>query len=192
MENELKIKHQNIIRGELTMDSRYEHIVHPFPPLYDDESEILILGSLPSVKSREQMFFYGHKQNRFWKVMAQVLNNVAEYDKSIIIVPSTIEEKKEMLHKHHIALWDTIYSCDIIGSSDSSIRNVVPTDLKQIISNSKVTKIYCNGATSAKYYKKYQEKELGISAVTLPSTSPANAAYSLDKLVQIWSQELEI
>ena len=143
-------------------NSRYEHIVHPFPPLYDDNSRILILGSLPSVKSREQMFFYGHKQNRFWKVMANILHNTPEdmqdenkhiteenavsgrNNMSDIYVPVTIEEKKKMLHRHHIALWDAIYSCDIIGSSDSSIKNVVPTDLKPILEHSHVKKVFCN------------------------------------------------
>lgn len=156
---------------------KYEHIVHPFPPLYDDDSEILILGSLPSVKSREQMFFYGHPQNRFWKVMSRVLGEE---------LPTTIEEKKIMLYAHHVALWDTIYSCDIIGSSDSSIKNVIPTDLGKIISSSKVTKVICNGKTSGKYFSKYQQKELDIEPVILPSTSPANAAFSVDKLVEIW------
>ena len=153
------------------------HIIHPFPPLYDSESEILILGSFPSVKSREQKFFYGHKQNRFWKVMAAVLETA---------VPETIEEKKKMLYRHHIALWDSIYSCDIIGSSDSSIKNAVPTDLGQIITGSKIRKIFCNGAASGICFKKYQEKELQITADILPSTSPANAAYSLEKLISIW------
>ncbi len=159
------------------MNTRYDHIVHPFPPLYDENSEILILGSLPSVKSREQKFFYGHPQNRFWKVMAQILSEE---------VPVTIEEKSAMLHKHHIALWDTIYSCDIIGSSDSSIKNVVPTDLKPIIEGSKIRNVYCNGAASGKYYKKYQQKILGIEAKVLPSTSPANAAYSVERLLENW------
>lgn len=156
---------------------QYTHIIHPFPPLYDSESEILILGSFPSVKSREQKFFYGHKQNRFWKVMAAVLETA---------VPETIEEKKKMLYRHHIALWDSIYSCDIIGSSDSSIKNAVPTDLGQIITESKIRKIFCNGAASGICFKKYQEKELQITADILPSTSPANAAYSLEKLISIW------
>ena len=110
-------------------ESKYEHIVHPFPPLYNSESRILILGSLPSVKSREQMFFYGHPQNRFWKMISGVFEEA---------VPQTIEEKKAFMLKHNIAMWDTIYSCDIIGSSDSSIKNVVPTDLKSIIDNSKI------------------------------------------------------
>ena len=156
---------------------QYTHIIHPFPPLYDSESEILILGSFPSVKSREQKFFYGHKQNRFWKVMAAVLETA---------VPETIEEKKKMLYRHHIALWDSIYSCDIIGSSDTSIKNAVPTDLGQIITGSKIRKIFCNGAASGICFKKYQEKELQITADVLPSTSPANAAYSLEKLISIW------
>ena len=174
-------------------NSRYEHIVHPFPPLYDDNSRILILGSLPSVKSREQMFFYGHKQNRFWKVMANILHNTPEDmqdENKHITEENAVSGRNNMLHIHPIALWDAIYSCDIIGSSDSSIKNVVPTDLKPILEHSHVKKVFCNGATSAKYYKKYQEKELGIEAETLPSTSPANAAYSVDRLVEIWSDRL--
>lgn len=130
-------------------ESKYEHIVHPFSPLYNSESRILILGSLPSVKSREQMFFYGHPQNRFWKMISGVFEEA---------VPQTIEEKKAFMLKHNIAMWDTIYSCDIIGSSDSSIKNVVPTDLKSIIDNSKIEKVICNGKTSGKYYEKYQMK----------------------------------
>ncbi len=160
---------------------RYEHIVHPFPPLYDEESRILILGSLPSVKSREQMFFYGHPQNRFWKVISRVLGEK---------LPVTIDDKKAMLNAHHIALWDAIYSCDIIGSSDSSIKNVTPTDLSKIVEASKVTKVIYNGKTSGKYYAKYQQKILGIEPVVLPSTSPANAAFSVDKLVDIWGAEI--
>ncbi|MBR0352044.1 MAG: DNA-deoxyinosine glycosylase [Oscillospiraceae bacterium] len=160
----------------------YEHIVHPFPPLFDENSEILILGSLPSVKSREQMFFYGHPQNRFWPLMARLLNEPE---------PRSIEEKKELVLKHHIALWDTICSCDIIGSGDSSIKNVVPTDLKPILQGSKVSRIYCNGRTSWKYFRRYQERELGIEAQALPSTSPANAAWTMDMLASAWKIILE-
>ena len=155
----------------------YEHIVHPFPPLFDADSEILILGSLPSVKSREQMFFYGHPQNRFWPLLARLLREPE---------PHTIEEKKQLVLKHHIALWDTIFSCDIIGSGDSSIRNVVPTDLKPIVRGSKIERIFCNGQTSWKYYHRFQEKELGIEAAALPSTSPANAAWTMDLLADAW------
>lgn len=160
----------------------YDHIVHPFPPLYNEDSQILILGSLPSVKSREQMFFYGHKQNRFWPMLAKVLGEEE---------PKTIEEKKQMVLKHHIAMWDTIYSCDIIGSSDSSIKNVVPTDLKEIIDHSKIRQVFCNGKTSGKYFQKYQQKTLGMEAMVLPSTSPANAAWKMERLVEEWSVILE-
>lgn len=163
------------------MGNEYTHIVHPFPPLYDSESKILILGSLPSVKSREQMFFYGHPQNRFWKVMAQVLGEP---------VPTTIEEKSAMLYKHHIALWDAIYSCDIIGSSDASIKNVVPTDLQPILEGSKIEKIFCNGKASGRCFDKYQSKILGKNAIVLPSTSPANAGWSVEKLVEVWKSEI--
>lgn len=152
---------------------------HEFPPVYDENSEILILGSFPSVKSREMQFFYGHPQNRFWKVLAQVLNET---------VPQMIPEKKEMLLRHHIALWDVIASCDIAGSSDSSIRNVVPNDLAYIIGRSRITRIYANGAKSKQLYDKYLAKQLGIEAVQLPSTSPANAAYSVERLLEYWQK----
>ena len=155
-----------------------EHIVHPIPPFYDKDSKILILGSFPSVKSREQMFFYGHPQNRYWKVIASVFSDV---------VPDTIHAKKAFLKKHHIAMWDVIGSCDITGSSDSSIENVTANDLTKILGCSKVTRIFVNGKTAEKYYKKYTEKKTGIKAVCLPSTSPANAAWSIERLTETWS-----
>ena len=158
----------------------YEHIIHPFEPLFDENAEILILGSLPSVKSREQGFFYGHKQNRFWRLMARLYGEAEPaYD--------DIEAKKAIILNNHIALWDSIYSCDIIGSSDSSIKNVAPTDLKRVVEQSHVRRVYCNGSTSGKYYEKYHEARLGIRAVTLPSTSPANAAWTLERLTEAWS-----
>lgn len=152
-------------------------IQHPFPPLYDKNSKILILGSFPSVKSREQMFFYGHPQNRFWKVTSAVFK---------CEIPKTIEEKKQFLISNGIALWDVIASCDIIGSSDSSIKNVIPNDLSPILSNSQISAIFTNGKASEKYYKKYTEKITGIPSVCLPSTSPANAAWSIEKLIEAW------
>ena len=157
---------------------QYEHIVHPFPPLYDQNSRILILGSLPSVKSREQMFFYGHPQNRFWPLIAALFNEQ---------VPRNIEEKKQLVLRHGIAMWDSIYSCDITGSDDSSIRNVVPTDLKPIFETADIKKVFCNGKTSWKYYHRFQEKQLGLEAQALPSTSPANAAWSLERLKSAWN-----
>ena len=155
----------------------YEHIVHSFEPVYDKDSEILILGTLPSVKSRENNFYYGHKQNRFWKVIATLLKEP---------VPDTIEEKKAMLLAHRIALWDVIQSCDIKGSSDSSIKNVQPTDIGMILEKTNVTQIYANGNKAGQLYKRYQFPVTGIEATVLPSTSPANAAWSFDRLCETW------
>lgn len=160
----------------------YEHITHPFEPVYTASSKILILGSLPSVKSREQNFYYGHPQNRFWRVMSCILDEP---------LPQTIEEKKGMLQKHGIAVWDVIYSCDIIGSSDSSIKNVTPTDIAALVRKTQIKNIYCNGKTAGKLYGKYQQQTVGLPAITLPSTSPANAAFSIERLVREWSDGLQ-
>ena len=153
------------------------NIIHPIPPLYDENSRALILGSFPSVKSREAMFFYGHPQNRFWKLMALL------FDAN---VPSTVEEKKRLVLSHGIAMWDTIHSCTITGSSDSSIKDVVPNDLSVILNNSRVKRIFCNGAASHRLYQKYIYPINNIPAQKLPSTSPANAAWSLDRLAEAW------
>ena len=152
-------------------------IIHPIPPLFDENSEKLILGSFPSVKSREAMFFYGHPQNRFWKLLPLI------FDEKI---PVTIEEKSALILRHNLALWDSIQSCVITGSSDSSVKDVVPNDLFLIINNSKVDRVFCNGALSHKMYMKFIFPLTNIKAVKLPSTSPANAAYSLDRLIEEW------
>lgn len=154
-----------------------QKIIHPIPPLYDAESKILILGSFPSIKSREAMFFYGHPQNRFWPLLARLFGED---------VPTSIEEKKSLVLRHRVALWDSIHSCTIVGSSDSSVRDVVPNDLSVILDNSKVERIYCNGALSHKMYTKYIYPTTGITAVKLPSTSPANAAFNMDRLEKEW------
>ena len=150
---------------------------HPFPPLYNEKSKVLILGSFPSVKSREQMFFYGHPQNRFWKVVSAVME---------VNTPETIEEKRSFLLSKHIALWDVIASCDITGSSDSSIRNVVANDITEILENADIKQIFVNGKTAEKYYNKYICEGISRKAVCLPSTSPANAGWSIDRLVETW------
>ena len=152
-------------------------IKHPFAPFYNKDSKILILGSFPSVKSREQKFFYGHPQNRFWKVVAAVFGGD---------VPQTIEEKKEFLLKNGIALWDVIASCEITGSSDSSIKDVKVNDLSKIFAEADIRRIFVNGRTAEKYFKKYTEVQTGRKAIALPSTSPANAAWSSDALVEEW------
>lgn len=159
--------------------SRYQHVEHTFDPVYDEESEILILGTFPSVKSREQNFYYGHPQNRFWKVIAKLTGEE---------VPETIEAKKAMLLKHHIAVWDVVESCDIIGSSDSSIKNVVAADLKPILEGSRITKIFTNGDKAYRLYKKYSQEKTGYPAVKLPSSSPANAIFTLDRLTDVWGE----
>ena len=153
--------------------------VHPIPPFYKDNSRILILGSFPSVKSREMMFFYGHPQNRFWRVIAAVFGD---------LVPQTIEEKKIFLEKHRIALWDVIASCDIEGSSDASIKNVTANDLSVILKKAPIEAIFVNGKTAEKMYKKYILKSVGREALSLPSTSPANAAWSFEMLTNEWER----
>lgn len=158
-----------------------ETISHPIPPVYDSNSKILILGSFPSVKSREGRFFYHHPQNRFWKVLAALTDSP---------VPQSIEEKTALLLQNHIALWDTIQSCEITGSSDSSIRNVIPNDLRPILEVADIRQIYCNGGTSHRLYQRYLYPELGRAAIKLPSTSPANAAWSLERLIGEWQQIL--
>ena len=150
-------------------------------PVYDKKSKVLILGSLPSVKSREAGFYYGHPQNRFWKLLAALLS---------CPVPETIEEKKRMLLTHHIAVWDVIESCDIIGSSDSSIKNVVPADIGKLLENADIGRIFANGKKAESLYKKYIFPKTKVPVTALPSTSPANAACSLEKLVEVWGTEI--
>lgn len=160
----------------------YKHIQRQFGPVYDAASKILILGSFPSVKSREVNFFYGHPQNRFWPLLAEVLG---------CKLPQSIDGKKEMLLTHHIALWDTLDSCDIIGSSDSSIRNAEPVDIMSLLNAADIRQIYCNGTASYKLFMKYLRPVCGRTPVQLPSTSPANAAWSMDRLRGQWKQILE-
>ena len=155
---------------------------HEFAPVYDEHSRILILGTFPSVKSREQHFYYGHPQNRFWKLLAAL----TQWPQ----IPQTIGEKKQMLLENEIAIWDVIQSCDIAGSSDSSIKNVVPSDVGSVLKNSRIKRIYANGNMAKKLYEKYILPETGVPIIWLPSTSPANAAYSLERLKESWQQIL--
>ena len=154
-----------------------EKVKHEIPPVYDENSKILILGSFPSVKSRENQFFYHHPQNRFWKTLAAVVG---------CDTPISIEEKKKFLLTNNIAVWDVIASCEIEGSSDSSIKNVVVNDFNSIIYKSNIKQIFCNGGKSYDLYRKYCEKSTSMKAIKLPSTSPANARFSLDKLIAEW------
>ena len=159
----------------------YKSLEHTFEPIFDENSQILILGSFPSVKSRENNFYYGHPQNRFWKVMAAVLDWP---------IPKTVDEKRRMLIENHIAIWDVIESCSIIGSSDVSIKDVKVNDFSRILANSKVKRIFVNGAKAYQLYHKYGQPVTGIKAVKLPSTSPANAAFSIERLIREWKKEI--
>ncbi len=152
-------------------------IIHPIPPVYDERSQILILGSFPSVKSRETGFFYGHPQNRYWKVLAAVYGENC---------PASVPEKRAFLLRNHIAAWDVIHSCEITGSSDASIRNVTVNDLREILDAADIRAIYVNGKTAEKMYRKYTWPQIGRECIVLPSTSPANAAWNLDRLVEAW------
>lgn len=156
-------------------------LVHPVEALFNENSKILILGTFPSVKSREAKFFYGHPQNRFWRVMARLCD---------ADIPQTVEDKKKLILDNHFALWDVIHSCDVEGSADSSIKNVVPNDISVILKNSKVSRIFVNGKKAESLYKKYLEEETGITAVCLPSTSPANASWSEDRLTEYWRSHI--
>lgn len=157
----------------------YTHVVHEFEPVYDEHSRILILGSFPSVKSREQQFYYGHPQNRFWKVTAGICKEA---------VPTTIEEKKAFLHRNHIAVWDVIESCDIVGSSDSSIKNVIANDMDVIFRVADIQAIYANGDKAYQLFLKYCKKEGQPPIYKLPSTSPANAAWNVERLIKAWGE----
>ena len=158
-------------------------ITHPIAPIFDGNSKILILGSFPYVKSREQMFFYGHPKNRFWQVLSEVFE-----DKT----PVTVKEKRAFLLKHGVAVWDVIASCDIIGSSDSSIRNVKPNDIEIILSAADIKAIFVNGKTAEKYYNKYLKEKVHREAILLPSTSPANAKLTLEDLANLWEKKIII
>lgn len=160
-----------------TENPQYIFLEHPFPPLYDTHSRVLILGSFPSVKSREQAFFYGHPQNRFWRLLASIFNEP---------VPQSIPEKRALCLKYGVALWDVIASCEIVGSSDSSIRNAKANDITEILENAPIECVFVNGKTASKLYNRYILPNTNRTAVCLPSTSPANAAWNLERLQEAW------
>lgn len=157
--------------------NKYKTITHPLKPLYRADSKILILGSFPSVKTREYGFFYGHPQNRFWHLLELIFE---------VELSREIEERRAFLLERRIAVYDVIYRCDIIGSSDASIQNAVPSDLTPIFREADIKQVFCNGGTSHSYYRKYQEQKTGAKAIKLPSTSPANARASMNDLYEQW------
>jgi len=158
-----------------------ELLYHNFEPIYDDHSRILVLGTFPSVKSREQNFYYGHPQNRFWRLIAALTGES---------LPVTIPEKKSLLLRHGIAIWDVIAACEIQGSSDSSIRNAIPNDINQILKHAPIETICANGTKAYELYTRYCLPQTHREAVKLPSTSPANAAWTLERLTEAWREYL--
>lgn len=178
--------------------AEYQHISHGFEPVFDEQSRVLVLGSFPSVLSRENAFYYGNPQNRFWRVMAAVTGEAVPPNEGEApcggSVPVTLEEsiaaKRSLLLRHGIALWDVIESCDIKGSSDASIRNVVPARIERVCGVARIGAVFCNGGTAGRLYRKYLQESVGLAAEVLPSTSPANASWSLDRLVARWRESL--
>ena len=161
--------------------SEYVHVKHGFNPIYNENSKVLILGTLPSVKSRETDFYYGHGRNRFWQVIAALMGAA---------VPVTVAEKKMMLLEGGIAIWDVIDECDIIGSDDSSIKNVVPANIKGLLDKTGIKRVYGNGAKACQLYDRFIKESTGVDIIKLPSTSPANAAWNLDRLIKEWSEKI--
>lgn len=158
-----------------------EHVAHPFPPVVSPDSRILILGSFPSVRSREEGFFYGHPRNRFWAVLSQVFAEP---------LPTSIADKQALLLRNHLALWDVIASCRIEGSADASIQDAVPVDIRRVTDIAPIQRVVCNGALSGKLYRQHLQPQLNIEPLILPSTSPANAAWHLDRLCAAWHDAL--
>lgn len=158
-----------------------EHVEHPFPPVLSPDSHTLILGSFPSVRSREEGFFYGHPRNRFWAMLAAVFDEP---------LPASIPEKESLILRHHLALWDVIASCRIEGSSDASVRDAVPVDIERITRTCSIRRVICNGALAGKLYHQHLEAALGLEPLILPSTSPANAAWHFDRLCDVWRAAL--
>ena len=156
---------------------QYLAIHHPFAPVFDSTSRVLVLGTFPSVQSRANAFYYGHPQNRFWPVLAALFGAV---------VPSSVEEKTALLLTHHVALWDVLASCDIAGSADGSIRNPVPNDLSELLGQAPICTVFANGQTAAALYRRWSQPQTGLPMIALPSTSPANARCTLETLIAAW------
>ena len=158
------------------------HVVHPFGPIFDERSRVLMLGTLPSPKAREVGLPYGHPRNRFWPVLATLFGEE---------LPKSAEGKRAMALAHGVAIWDVIEECDIVGASDASIRNVVPADLSAVLDHAPIQAPFATGAKSGQLYRRYSEGRFGRPITVLPSTSPANAAWRLPDLVEAYSVILD-
>ena len=167
-----------------------ETVAHPIPPVWNEQSKILILGTMPSPKSREAGFFYMHPQNRFWRVLPAVFGKTLLYTNNAPDRAAAIAERREFLLRHQIALWDVLAACDIHGAADSSITNAVPNDFAPLFENSKIRRVFCTGKTAFSLWQKFcaaeYESRYGITCECLPSTSPANAAWSVERLLEAY------
>ena len=179
-------------------DEGYQHIEHGFEPVFDERSRVLVLGPFPSVLSRANAFYYGNPQNRFWRVMAACLAVPVPPNEGDLLasgelatLDASIAAKRAMLLNGGVALWDVIESCDIKGSSDASIKNVVPAHIERIVDATPIEVVICNGGTAGRLYKRYLQERTGLPAIVLPSTSPANAAWRLERLVERWSEAVD-
>lgn len=171
--------------------AEYQHISHGFEPVFDERSRVLVLGSFPSVLSRAHSFYYGNPQNRFWRVLAACLGEAVPPNAAGAVTEEmSIEAKRRMLLRHGVALWDVIESCDIKGSSDASIKHVVPARIERIVDVAQLEAVLCNGGTAGRLYRRHLEEKVGLVAQVLPSTSPANASWSYERLQARWQEAL--
>lgn len=163
-------------------------VSHPIPPVWNSESKVFILGTMPSPKSREAGFFYMHPQNRFWNVMAEVFGESFKYSNNSPDHTATIAERRNFLLRHNLAMWDVLESCEITGAADSSIKNAIPNDFTKILENSQIHHIICTGKTAYNLWQKNcaakYEPRYNLTVHCLPSTSPANAQWSKERLVE--------
>ena len=198
----------------MSTSSLAEKISHPIPPVWNSESQILLLGTMPSPASRDAGFFYMHAQNRFWKVLFAVFGEKLTYtnkgffikedsvkgesDKSAQAavqgkadLAAAIKERRDFLLRNHIALWDVLVSCEIEGAADSSIKNATPNDFTKIFEQSKIRRLFCTGKTAFALWQKHcadrYESRFNLTSECLPSTSPANAAWSVERLIEAYS-----
>ena len=156
-------------------------VIHPFAPVCNEYARVLVLGTFPSVRSRQAGFYYGHPRNRFWQVLAAVFGGP---------VPASLQAKQALLLEHGVALWDVLASCEIVGSADGSIRNPVPNDVAGLLARAPIRQVLANGQTAAALYRRFCEADTGRPILALPSTSPANAACSLAQLMDAWRPQL--
>lgn len=171
----------------MSKDKLRETILHDIKPVWNEESIVLLLGTMPSPASRSAGFFYMHPQNRFWKVVPEIFGETLKFSNNTDEREAAILERCEFLLRHKLALWDVLSSCEIQGAADSSIKNAKPNNFTELFEKSEIRHVFCTGKTSFNFWKKFcaaqYEERFGLTCECLPSTSPANAAWSIERLV---------